>query len=156
MREQYVEAVLAVAELIPAGSVLSYGDIAALLESGGPRQVGAAMSVDGGAVPWWRVIRASGSAPQGHEARALGHYRQEGTALRGDLAGPQMPGRTPGWRVDMKTARWNPREADFLVIDAIAGRLHAEDQLPPAGKAPENRAPAQSAPMSEPRDGLGT
>lgn len=145
MREQYVEAVLAVAELIPAGSVLSYGDIAALLESGGPRQVGAAMSVNGGAVPWWRVIRASGIAPQGHEARALGHYRHEGTALRGDPAARPVPGRAPSWRVDMRTARWNPREPDFVVIDAIAERLHAADQL----LSPD------TAPMSVPRDGLG-
>ncbi|MEO8219454.1 MAG: MGMT family protein [Specibacter sp.] len=153
MREQYVEAVLAVAELIPAGSVLSYGDIAALLESGGPRQVGAAMSAEGGAVPWWRVIRASGSAPQGHEGRALERYRREGTALRGDPAERPTPGRAPAWRVEMKTARWNPREADFVLIDAITGRLHAADQVPGDQAPPESGG--GSAAMSVPRDGLG-
>lgn len=145
MREQYGEAVLAVAELIPAGKVLSYGDISALLESGGPRQVGAVMSAEGSAGPWWRVIRASGGAPQGHEGRALEHYRREGTALRGDPDERPAPGRAPSWRVDMKAARWNPREADFELIDTIAGRLHAADREPPA----------DNAPMSVPRDGLG-
>ncbi|MHA7305826.1 MGMT family protein [Arthrobacter sp. TMN-49] len=144
MREQYIEAVLAVAELIPAGSVVSYGDIAALLESGGPRQVGAAMAREGSAVPWWRVIRASGSAPQGHEGRALERYLNEGTALRGDPTELSTPGRTPSWRVDMKAARWNPGEADFVLIDAIAVQLHAADQEPGA----------ESAPVSVPRDGL--
>lgn len=153
MREQYSEAVLAVAELIPAGSVLSYGDIAALLESGGPRQVGAAMSREGSAVPWWRVIRASGGAPQGHEGRALEHYLHEGTALRGDPAERPTPGRAPAWRVDMKTARWNPRETDFVLIDAIAERLHAADQVP--GDQEPLQPGAGSAPMSVPRDGLG-
>ena len=144
MREQYVEAVLAVAQLIPAARILSYGDIAALLESGGPRQVGAVMSAHGSAVPWWRVIRASGCAPVCHEGRALAHYREESTALRGDTSAlaPSTPGRVPVWRVDMKTARWNPSESDFDVIDAIAATLHAADGVP------------ARTPMSVPRDEL--
>ncbi|ALE07928.1 cysteine methyltransferase [Arthrobacter sp. ERGS1:01] len=134
MRAEYVEAVLGVAELIPAGRVLSYGDIAALLESGGPRQVGSVMSHHGSAVAWWRVIRAGGQPPQFHDAAALVHYREEGMALRGETGGTH-----PSWRVDMAVARWNPAESDFLAIDAIAARLHA-------GEA--------GAEMSEPRDGL--
>ncbi|ALV46094.1 cysteine methyltransferase [Arthrobacter alpinus] len=132
MREQYLEAVLAVADLIPPARVLSYGDIAALLESGGPRQVGAVMAAQGSAAPWWRVIRAGGQAPQGHERQALEHYRQEQTALRGDTAA--------SWRVDMKAARWNPTEAEFDLIDAIAATLQEVDD---AGSE-----------MSVPRDGI--
>ncbi|SED82779.1 Alkylated DNA nucleotide flippase Atl1, participates in nucleotide excision repair, Ada-like DNA-binding domain [Arthrobacter alpinus] len=132
MREQYLEAVLAVADLIPPARVLSYGDIAALLESGGPRQVGAVMAAQGSTAPWWRVIRAGGQAPQGHERRALEHYRQEQTALRGDTAA--------SWRVDMKAARWNPTEAEFDLIDAIAATLQEADD---AGSE-----------MSVPRDGI--
>lgn len=131
MHEEYVEAVLAVAELIPESKVLSYGDIAALLDSGGPRQVGAVMSAHGNAVAWWRVIRASGAAPQGHERQALEHYLQESTALRGDTAAAPVPGKNPPWRVDMKSARWNPQEAEFELIDAVAGALHdASDPAP--------------------------
>lgn len=132
MREQYLEAVLAVADLIPPARVLSYGDIAALLESGGPRQVGAVMAAQGSAAPWWRVIRASGQAPQGHERQALEHYRQEQTALRGDMA--------TSWRVDMKAARWNPTDAEFDLIDAIAARLQDVD--------------SSESKMSVPRDGI--
>lgn len=141
MREQYVEAVLAVAELVPEARVLSYGDIAALLESGGPRQVGAVMSSHGSAVPWWRVIRSSGAAPAGHESSALRAYRQERTALRGNTS-PRPAGKPPAWRVDMKLARWNPEEADFVRIDAIAANLHNADA--------ELAVPS----MSVPRDGL--
>lgn len=154
MREEYVEAVLAVAELIPESKVLSYGDIAALLESGGPRQVGAVMSAHGNAVNWWRVIRASGDAPQGHERGALEHYRQESTALRGDTAAVAVPGKNPAWRVDMKCARWNPQETEFELIDAIAEALHAAAAIDtganvgPAAVDPDAR-------MSEPRGELG-
>jgi alkylated DNA nucleotide flippase Atl1 len=139
MRAEYVEAVLDVVELIPAGQVLSYGDIAALLESGGPRQVGSVMSHHGSAVPWWRVIRAAGLPPVCHDAKALAHYREEATALRGETGGEH-----PSWRVDMAQARWNPTEPEFDAIDAIAARLHAAVG-PEAGPA---------AKMSVPRDGL--
>ncbi|WP_028279115.1 MGMT family protein [Arthrobacter sp. H5] len=40
----YQEAVLEVVRLIPSGHVLSYGDIAEILDHGGPRQVGAVMA----------------------------------------------------------------------------------------------------------------
>lgn len=119
MRAEYVEAVLDVVELIPPGHVVSYGDIAVLLESGGPRQVGSVMSHHGSAVTWWRVIQASGKPPLCHDATALSHYREEGTALRGETSGDH-----PSWRVAMSSARWNPTDTDFDAIDAIAARLH--------------------------------
>jgi alkylated DNA nucleotide flippase Atl1 len=87
-------AVLDAVDLVPPGRVVTYGDIAALLRCG-PRQVGAVMSAWGGAVAWWRVLRADGSPPRGHEHEALRHYRDEGTPLR--------PG---GNRVDVGRARW--------------------------------------------------
>lgn len=142
MREQYLEAVLAVADLIPPARVLSYGDIAALLESGGPRQVGAVMAAQGSAVPWWRVIRAGGQAPQGHENQALEHYRHEQTALRGDTAA--------SWRVDMKAARWNPTDAEFDLIDAIAASLQEMDDV---GSGAAGAAAARPK-MSVPHDGI--
>ncbi|PYI69333.1 cysteine methyltransferase [Arthrobacter livingstonensis] len=145
MRAEYVEAVLDVVELIPAGRVLSYGDIAALLESGGPRQVGAVMSHHGSAVTWWRVIRAGGQPPLCHDAGALVHYREEETGLRGETGGEH-----PSWRVDMAAARWNPTEADFDLVDAIAARLHTAEE-PPSDTAAD--VPAHE--MSEPHGGLG-
>ncbi|GLY14811.1 MGMT family protein [Kineosporia rhizophila] len=95
--ETFVADVLDVVHAIPPGRVLTYGDVAALVGRGGPRQVGKVMSQWGSLVPWWRVLRAGGAPPTGHEQRALKHYRDEGTPLRAD-----------GERVDLKTARWSP------------------------------------------------
>ncbi|RMI36139.1 cysteine methyltransferase [Streptomyces triticirhizae] len=99
----HADAVLAVVERIPEGRVLTYGDIAGVVAEGGPRQVGTVLARYGGAVPWWRVVRADGRPAPGHERRALEHYRAEGTPLR--------PGGDSGTiRVDLRRARWaDPR-----------------------------------------------
>jgi alkylated DNA nucleotide flippase Atl1 len=94
---EYADRVLDVVEQIPAGRVMSYGDIAEYLGSGGPRQVGQVLSRYGGGASWWRVIHADGTPPPGHEAAALEHYLAEGTPLR-SAALPV--------RVDMRRARW--------------------------------------------------
>lgn len=122
MRAEYVGAVLEVVERIPAGSVLSYGDVGELLGAGGARQVGTAMSRYGSTVPWWRVLQAGGHAPKGLEAAALRHYLEEGTPLRGDYLryAETSEGR---WRVDLAAARWMPSKADFDVLDSIAEHL---------------------------------
>ena len=116
MREEFVEAVLAVVELVPPGSVLAYGDVAELLGAGGPRQVGSVMARYSGDVGWWRVLKASGAAPEAHEERALRHYLEEGTPLRGE------PHRGP-WRVDIARARWAPTDDELDAVEAIAEAL---------------------------------
>jgi alkylated DNA nucleotide flippase Atl1 len=93
---EYAAAVLDAVDRIPPGKVMTYGDVAEYVGAGGPRQVGQVMSRYGGAVAWWRVLRADGSPPPGHEARALERYRAEGTPLR--------PGAR---RVDLREARWD-------------------------------------------------
>ncbi|MEU1470676.1 MGMT family protein [Streptomyces sp. NPDC005761] len=100
---EYAERVLDVAELIPPGRVMTYGDIAEWLGDGGPRQVGRVMALYGSAVPWWRVVRADGALLPGHELRALDHYREESTPLReaSRAAGGHVP------RLDMRRARWD-------------------------------------------------
>jgi alkylated DNA nucleotide flippase Atl1 len=95
----FAEGVLDIVDRIPAGLVLSYGDVAELLGEGGPRQVGAVMSRYGSSVCWWRVIRASGEVPRGLQDEALARWRAEGTALAG--------GALAGRRVDMSRARWD-------------------------------------------------
>ncbi|GAB7031169.1 MGMT family protein [Streptomyces sp. NPDC021749] len=104
----YAERVLSVAELIPAGRVMTYGDVAEYLDEGGPRQVGRAMALYGGAVPWWRVVRADGRLLPGSELRALAHYRDEGTPLReaSRAADDHIP------KLDMRRARWDGRPDD--------------------------------------------
>ncbi|MFL6110611.1 MAG: MGMT family protein [Catenulispora sp.] len=93
----YAERVFELVDRIPPGRVMAYGDIAEWLGAGGPRQVGTAMSRYGGAVAWWRVVRADGGFLPGHEREALASYREEGTPLRPD-----------GSRIDMARARWWP------------------------------------------------
>ncbi|CAM5429101.1 hypothetical protein GCM10010329_01490 [Streptomyces spiroverticillatus] len=100
---EYAERVLAVAEEVPPGRVMTYGDVAEWLGEGGPRQVGRVMALYGGAVPWWRVVRSDGRLLPGHELRALEHYRAEGTPLR--TAPRSAEGHLP--RLDMRRARWD-------------------------------------------------
>ena len=57
----FASRVLDVAESIPPGRVMSYGDIAEYIGQGGPRQVGRVMALWGGGVPWWRVVHRSGT-----------------------------------------------------------------------------------------------
>jgi alkylated DNA nucleotide flippase Atl1 len=103
---EYAERVLDVAEMIPPGRVMTYGDVAEWLEEGGPRQVGRVMALYGGAVPWWRVVRADGVLLPGHEQEAMARYRAEGTPLK--EASRATEGHLP--RVDMRRARWDGGE----------------------------------------------
>lgn len=97
----FAEKVLSVVEQIPAGRVMSYGDIAGFLGQGGPRQVGRVMAEWGGAVAWWRVIHSDGSFLEGHVAEAVTHYQEEGTPLRRGQDGSPAA-------VNMRQARWLP------------------------------------------------
>jgi len=93
----FVEHVLEIVRAIPPGRVMTYGDVAATLGTGGARAVGTVMARYGGDVPWWRVIRAAGLAPRGHEDRARTHYLAEGTPLKG----PNY-----AYRIDLTKARF--------------------------------------------------
>lgn len=79
---EFVDEVLAVVRRIPAGRVMTYGDIAWALGSSAPRAVGNVLAHYGHAVAWWRVVPSSGLPPQGHSRLALPHYLEEGTPLR--------------------------------------------------------------------------
>lgn len=61
---------------------MTYGDVGVAIGSEAPRAVGRVMALYGHAVPWWRVVPASGLPPQGHARLALPHYREEDTPLR--------------------------------------------------------------------------
>jgi alkylated DNA nucleotide flippase Atl1 len=101
MTGDFADRVLDLVEQIPPGKVLSYGIIAAILneesglEEGGPRQVGRVMALEGGAVAWWRVVRADGSLPPSHGVGAQEHYAIEDTPMRNN-----------GSAVDMRRALW--------------------------------------------------
>src|SRR3954464_15354329 len=87
-------AVLDAVDLVPPGRVVTYGDVGAFVGCG-PRQVGRAMALWGGAVGGGRGPRADGSPPAGDEPEALQRCRAEWAPLR---AG--------GSRVDLPAARW--------------------------------------------------
>lgn len=61
---------------------MTYGDVGLAIGSEAPRAVGRVMALYGHAVPWWRVVPASGLPPQGHARLALPRYRDEDTPLR--------------------------------------------------------------------------
>jgi alkylated DNA nucleotide flippase Atl1 len=131
----YDESVLEVALLIPPGSVLTYGDIAELLECGGPRQVGAAMSRSGSAVPWWRVIRAGGHPPRGLGHEAYPRYAEEGTPLRRPARGRPAG---DAYAIDLPAARWAPSAEALQALAVIRRRLRPEPGTDTAPALAEN------------------
>lgn len=101
---EFVDAVLAVVARIPAGRVMTYGDVGIAIGSEAPRAVGRVMAHFGHASPWWRVVPASGLPPQGHARLALPHYLEEGTPLRG--ADPASGAVDPeAYRIALSAAR---------------------------------------------------
>jgi methylated-DNA-protein-cysteine methyltransferase related protein len=91
--------VLEVIRRIPAGRVLTYGDVAALAEGDATaRDVGQVLlrHGEGEDVPWWRVLRADGTPPPHLADRQLTLLRAEGT--------PIAPS---GAAVDLHAARWS-------------------------------------------------
>src|SRR3954453_12690597 len=95
---EYARRVLDVVDRIPRGKVMAYGDIAAYLGGGGPRQVGAVMREWGHEVPWHRVLKSDGRPAVHKAAEQLALLRAEGLLARDG-------------RVDMKIARWNPDDS---------------------------------------------
>lgn len=147
----YEEAVLDIVSLIPAGKVLTYGDIAEILEKGGPRQVGAIMSRGSTDVPWWRVLRADGRPPQGLAAAAVEHYRKESTALRAPAPNRRAGGHAEQ-RVDLARSRWTPTPAEQETLQRI--RSNFERGVP--GTIPGD-IPGEAggvSELSEPDDGV--
>ncbi len=116
MDDEYVEAVLDVAERVPAGRATTYGAIAEVLRDrlgrGGPRMVGQAMARTGGAVPWWRVVTAAGDPPRAYRAEALARLRAEGCPLTS--GGPDA-------RVVLRRALWWPDEDRLSGADGADG-----------------------------------
>ena len=91
----YAAQVLAIVNQIPAGKVLSYGDIAELVGKGSGRAVGAVMSRHGHEVAWHRVVLSSGYPNPAGPKEALRLLAADGTPLA-----------VGGERVDLGAARW--------------------------------------------------
>ena len=99
MDEQLHERVREIINTIPAGSVASYGDIAALAHAPSPRLVGRILAEDGHDLPWHRVLRADGTPAPHLEQEQLERLRAEGVLADGN-------------RVSMRTYRWKAAESD--------------------------------------------
>ena len=76
----YALTVLELVARIPAGRVMTYGDVAEFLGSGSGRTVGMVMSQHGREVPWQRVVRANGEPFEG----GLALLAKEGCPVRGE------------------------------------------------------------------------
>jgi len=92
----FARRVLDAVDRIPAGCVMTYGDVAEYVGVRAPRAVGAVMALHGSEVPWHRVVYGDGRLPPGHEAEATRRLRAEGVVVRGG-------------RVDLAHGRWDGR-----------------------------------------------
>lgn len=86
--------ILACIETIPAGRVMTYGDVAEYVGVRSARQVGRVLAYDGGSVPWHRVLRADGSLADHLYDEQRQRLLGEGVRFVGD-------------RVDLRRHRWN-------------------------------------------------
>lgn len=110
MDELLTEKVLRAAELVPAGEVATYGDLAGIVGTG-PRQVGAVMAREGSGVPWWRIVNASGELPAHLVAEASRHWQREGIARKTNGCGCRIAAH----RTDLVVLaeRWEHAVADL-------------------------------------------
>ncbi len=98
----YARLVLDTVETIPAGKVMTYGDVAELMGRGTGRTVGTVMSQHGHEVAWHRVVQASGRPAEPHVEQALRLLAADGCPLDGE-------------RVALARARWDGRDPDAVV-----------------------------------------
>jgi methylated-DNA-protein-cysteine methyltransferase-like protein len=88
------ELILACVEAIPAGRVMTYGDVAEYVGVKSARTVGQVLAADGGTVPWHRVMRANGSlAPHLYDEQRQ-RLLSEGVRFKGN-------------RVNLEKFRWD-------------------------------------------------
>lgn len=88
--DDFVAAVRSVVQSVPAGEVITYGEIA--LEAGVPgqsRAVGRVLAMGDGDLPWWRVVNAAGRLVPGHEREHRRRLHAEGVTFTdsGHVAG---------------------------------------------------------------------
>jgi alkylated DNA nucleotide flippase Atl1 len=90
------ERILACVESIPAGRVMTYGDVAEYVGTRSARTVGRVLAGDGGTVPWHRVLRSNGTLAEHLYTEQRQLLLAEGVRFKGD-------------RVDLAAFRWDGR-----------------------------------------------
>ena len=83
-------------EAIPPGLVMTYGEVARAVGTSA-LTVGRILNKHGHALPWWRVVDATGRPYKGAIERAKTHLAEEGTPMA--ASGSDL-------RVDLKRASW--------------------------------------------------
>lgn len=89
----FEDVVRAVITAIPAGEVMTYGEVAS--EAGAPgaaRAVGTLLARSDGNLPWWRVVTATGRLVPGHEQEHARRLRAEGVTIDGRTKRVRLPG----------------------------------------------------------------
>lgn len=101
------EAVYAVVRTVPAGKVVTYGQVAEFVEgvSMSAREVGAAMNVSPRDVPWQRVVGAGGHLPIGKRNPTLATEQRRRLEMEGVVF-------LPNGCVDMARFQWRPDGSD--------------------------------------------
>ena len=72
-----------VIDAIPAGSVMTYGDVAEAAGLNSARIVGRILSQGDEPVPWHRVVRSDGTCARHLQDEQLSRLRAEGVPIRG-------------------------------------------------------------------------
>lgn len=116
--ETFYDQVYALVRQVPAGSVVTYGQVAVLLGSpAAARAVGYALSYlpsseQGGDVPWWRVINARGEISLKGRGAAAELQRQllESEGIRFSKEGRVALGDYRWWPGEDAPAAGNPAE----------------------------------------------
>jgi methylated-DNA-protein-cysteine methyltransferase related protein len=91
-RSPFATSVLGVVASLPAGEVLTYGEVAR--EAGRPgaaRAVGAVLRRHGSEVPWWRVVAADGRLAPRVAAEQERRLAAEGVRAHGGRVRPGSP-----------------------------------------------------------------
>jgi alkylated DNA nucleotide flippase Atl1 len=86
--------ILACVESIPAGRVMTYGDVAEYVGASSARIVGRVLALDDGSVPWHRVLRANGTLADHLYTEQRQRLLAEGVRFRGE-------------RVELAAHRWD-------------------------------------------------
>ncbi len=92
----FAQRILACVDSIPAGRVMTYGDVAEFAGTRSARTIGRVLAQDHGTVPWHRVLRADGRLAEHLYTEQRQRLLSEGVRFSGD-------------RVELRNFRWDGR-----------------------------------------------
>lgn len=90
---------------------MTYGDVAEYAGTGAPRVVGRVLAMDGGTVPWHRVVRADGTCAEHLYSEQRRRLAEEGV-------------RFDGYRVRLSEFQWSPVGAVRASVPGVDPTAH--------------------------------